>query len=65
MRTPNEIIREYKELREQLPKLIKESGFKDKHIFESIGMNKAAYYRRMANLDLWTIEELERLFSII
>lgn len=65
MRTPKEIIREYKELRMQLPELVKKSGYKDKHIFEKLEMNKAAFYRRMQKPELWTIEELEKLFTII
>ena len=65
IRTPKEIIREFEELREQLPKLVKNSGYKDKFIYEKMGMEKSLFYRRMTKLELWTLDEMKQLFEVI
>jgi hypothetical protein len=65
MKKPTEIVREYKELIEQIPALIKASGLKENFIYEQIGLRKDLYYRRKNKPELWTFEELERLFSLI
>lgn len=65
MRKPIAIIREYKDLLYQISDLIKESGFKDKFIFEKLEMSKSNFYRRLNAPELWTLEELERLFEIL
>ena len=65
MRTPIEIIREYEELRQQLPELIKATGYRDMYIFDKLKMTKSTYYRRMAHPDTWTTEELNKLFEVI
>lgn len=65
MRTSQEIIREFKELRDKIPDLIQESGYKDKYIYDQMGINKSTYYRRKSNPDYWSIEELEMLFRLL
>lgn len=65
MKKPIEIVREYRKFLDQLPARIKATGLKDKFIFEKLGMSKANYYRRLKKPELWTFDELERLFEII
>lgn len=60
-----EIIKDYRELLKLLPELIDRSGLKDKYIFEKLGMDKGAYYRRMNNPLLWTLDELEQLLKLV
>jgi hypothetical protein len=65
MRTAKEILREYKELLEKIPEMIDKAGYKDKFIFESLGINKGSFYRKLKKPESWTFEELEKLFEII
>ena len=63
--TPKELIQEVKKIRANIPEILENSGLKDKYIFEKLGMNKSAFYRRKSNLSLWTIDELEQLFEVL
>lgn len=65
MRKPIAIIKEYRELLYQTSDLIKKSGFKDKFIFETLEMSKSNFYRRLNEPELWTLDELERLYKIL
>ncbi len=65
MKKPIEIVREYRKFLEQIPGMIKASGLKDKFIFEKLGMSKTNFYRRLNKPELWTYEELEKLFEIL
>lgn len=65
VKRPIEVIREYKELLETLPSLISKSGFKDTYIYEKMGMRRDLYYRRKKNPEVFSVDELEKLFEII
>jgi hypothetical protein len=65
MKKPIEIIREYQELLESIPDKIKESGLKDKFIYEKIGISKTNFYRRLNKPELWDKKELIELFELI
>lgn len=65
MKKSIEILRDYRKLLDQLPVKIKASGLKDKFIFEKLAMSKTNYYRRLNKPELWTFDELERLFEIV
>lgn len=65
MKKPIEIVREYRKFLEQIEGMIKASGLKDKFIFEKLEMSKTNFYRRLNKPELWTYDELERLFEIL
>lgn len=65
MKKPIEVVREYKKFLDQIEGLIKASGLKDKFIFEKLGISKTNFYRRLNKPELWTYDELERLFEIL
>lgn len=65
MKKPIEVVREYKKFLDQIEGMIKASGLKDKFIFEKLGMSKTNFYRRLNKPELWTYDELEKLFEIL
>lgn len=44
---------------------VKSLGLKDFLMWKKIGIDKAAYYRRMKKPSLWTLEELNSLKDIV
>lgn len=65
MKKPIATVREFRELLHQISDMIKESGYKDKFIFEKLEMSKSNFYRRMNDPEQWTLDELEQLFEIL
>lgn len=61
---PLEAVEIYRELLLQLPEMIKNSGLKDKFIYEKMEMPKPTFYRKMRE-STWSVDEVEKILKII
>lgn len=62
--TPLEAVEIYKELLNQLPEIVKSTGYKDRHIYEKMKMSKATFYRKMRT-KTWTVDEVEGILMFL
>jgi hypothetical protein len=59
-----EIVKAFKRLKEELPELIKQSGYMDQHIYTSIGLGKTCYYHKLKHGN-WSDEEVEEILNLL